>query len=79
MRINPHSSIYHICVAGHLDDHWQSWFENLTVTTLPSGETLISGLIIDQAAVHGILNRIRDLGLELIYLHRGSDQDADRV
>jgi hypothetical protein len=65
---NP--TTYHIRVAGHLDERWQRWFEDLTLTALPSGETLISGVIVDQAALHGYLNRIRDLGLDLIYLQR---------
>lgn len=71
-------SIYHIRVAGHLDDRWQGWFEGLSVTALSSGETLISGEIIDQSALHGYLNRIRDLGLELICLKKDSDQETHR-
>ncbi len=61
--------IYQIHIKGHLDEHWMRWFEGLEVTQHPDGETVISGAM-DQAALHGILNRIRDLGLELISVQR---------
>ena len=64
METNPIH--YQICIRGHLDERWMRWFEGLDVTPLPDGKTVISGAIIDQAALHGLLNRIRDLGLELI-------------
>jgi len=57
---------YQIRIKGHLDERWMRWFEGFEVTRHPTGETTISGPIIDQAALHGILNRIRDLGMELI-------------
>jgi len=60
---------YQIIIEGHLDERWLRWFEGLDVTPLPEGETLISGEM-DQAALHGILNRIRDLGMELISVQR---------
>jgi hypothetical protein len=56
---------YQIRILGQLDERWLRWFEGLLVTYQPQGETLISGTL-DQAALHGVLNRIRDLGLELI-------------
>ena len=49
-----------------LDDHWSAWFEGLTLTPLENGDTLIAGLIQDQAALYGILVKIRDLGLHLL-------------
>jgi hypothetical protein len=58
--------IYHIRIAGHLDERWQRWFDGMSITLLPAGETLISGPVVDQSALHGMLSRIRDLGLELI-------------
>jgi hypothetical protein len=61
---------YHIRIKGHLDERWMRWFEGLEVTQHPNGETLISGVVMDQAALHGILNRICDLGLELISVQR---------
>ncbi len=57
---------YQIIVKGHLDDLWLSTFTGLTLARLESGETLLSGSLPDQAALHGILERIRDLNLTLI-------------
>jgi hypothetical protein len=56
---------YEIRVRGLLDSHWSAWFEGLKLTSLGNGETLIAGSIPDQAALHGILAKIRDLGLQL--------------
>lgn len=60
---------YSLRIKGHLNERWMRWFEGLTVTQVPNGETVISGAM-DQAVLHGILNRIRDLGLELIAVQR---------
>ncbi len=57
---------YQIRVRGHLDDRWFRWFDGLTLDFTPDGETVISATGLDQAALHALLNRIRDLGLELI-------------
>ena len=57
---------YEIRVRGLLDSHWSAWFEGVTLTSLGNGETLIAGPIQDQAALHGILAKIRDLGLHLL-------------
>lgn len=55
-----------IKVKGHLDGRWSEWFEGLTLTHLEGKATLLSGLLSDQAALHGVLERIRDLNLTLI-------------
>ena len=60
------ATTYHIRLKGHLDGHWSAWFENLTITNQPNGETLLCGPLADQAALHGILIKIRDLGLPLL-------------
>ena len=65
--------VYQIRIEGHLDERWLRWFEGLDVTPLPEGETVISGKM-DQSALHGVLNRIRDLGLELISVQRYLDE-----
>ena len=56
---------YQIRVKGVLDGHWTAWFEGLTVTAV-SDQTIISGIVADQAALHSLLTKIRDLGLPLI-------------
>lgn len=61
---------YRIRVKGHLGPRWQAWFEDMTITTLPNGDSLLTGPVVDQAALHGILKRIRDLGLPLISIER---------
>ncbi len=59
---------YEIRVRGELDSRWSAWFEDVTVTPLGNGDTLIAGRIQDQAALHGILAKIRDLGLHLLLI-----------
>jgi hypothetical protein len=59
---------YVIRVKGHLDTFWQAWFENLLITHERDGTTLLSGSIKDQAALYGILCKMRDLGLTLLSL-----------
>ena len=60
------STYYVITVKGHLADHWSAWFEDLTITNTATGEALLSGPVVDQAALHGLLIKIRDLGLPLL-------------
>jgi hypothetical protein len=62
--------IYRIRIKGHLAAHWSDWFDGMTITRLDNGETLIEGPIVDQAALHGMLNHIRDLGLPLLTVDR---------
>jgi hypothetical protein len=64
------SEIYRIRLKGHLADHWTEWFDGLTITHLDNGETVLEGPVIDQAALHGMLNKIRDLGLPLLAVDR---------
>jgi len=61
---------YEITLEGHLDDHWSQWFEGMSVTAAPNGQTILKGVVADQAALHGTLARIRDLGLVLLSLRR---------
>ncbi len=60
------STNYHIRLKGHLDDHWSAWFDGLTITNEANGETVLRGPLVDQAALHGVLMRIRDLGIPLL-------------
>ena len=61
---------YKIRVKGHLDPRRSEWFEGLTITPLEGGETSLSGPVVDQAALHGLLAKIRDLNLTLISVTR---------
>lgn len=61
---------YEICIKGHLDRRWSHWFEGLTIAQKDNGETLLSGPVVDQAALHGLLIKIRDLGLPLVSVMR---------
>jgi hypothetical protein len=57
---------YSIRVRGHLDSAWSEWFDGMTVTNVDDGESMLSGYIRDQAALHGLIIKVRDLGLPLI-------------
>jgi hypothetical protein len=65
-------SEYHIKVRGHLDARWEDWFEGLTITLTDDGDTILSGVIVDQAAMHGVLKKISNLGLSLISVNQQS-------
>lgn len=58
--------VYQIRIKGHLGRQWMNWFEGLTITLEEDGNTLLAGLVIDQAALHGILKKVRDLGIPLL-------------
>jgi hypothetical protein len=59
-------TVYKICVIGQVDADWSEWFDGLTISNTGSGETMISGELVDQAALHGTLNKIRNLNVALI-------------
>jgi hypothetical protein len=58
--------IYQIRLVGHLDHEWTEWFGGLTITLEENGDTLLTGPVIDQAALHGLLKKVRDLGMALV-------------
>jgi hypothetical protein len=62
--------LYEIRLKGHLDDRWAEWFEGLTITLEDNGDTLLTGPVIDQAALYGLLKKVRDLGLPLLSVNR---------
>jgi hypothetical protein len=57
---------YQIRIKGHLVPQWTEWFEGLTITLEEDGDTLLTGPVIDQAALHGLLKKVRDLGMPLL-------------
>jgi hypothetical protein len=73
--IEDHSDAgrYEIRLAGHLDARWAAWFDGLALSQETDGLTVIRGRIADQAALHGVLQRIRDLGLSLVSVTRVED------
>ena len=70
LSAQPEPEIYEIRVRGHLDARWASQFEGLTITLEEDGDTLLAGPVIDQAALHGLLRKVRDLGLSLVSVNR---------
>jgi hypothetical protein len=66
----PEAGRYEIRLTGHLDARWNAWFDGLAVTYENDGTTVISGQVPDQAALHGLLQRVRDLGLPLVSVER---------
>ena len=69
--------IYQIRIKGHLGPQWAGWFEGLTVSLETDGETLLSGPVVDQAALYGLLRKLRDVGLPLISVTRANPAQAD--
>ncbi len=66
-RTHPNEPmVYQIRIKGHLDSQWTDWFEGMTITLEESGNTLLTGKVIDQAALHGLLKKVRDLGMPLV-------------
>jgi hypothetical protein len=69
---------YQIRIKGHLGRQWTDWFEGLAISLEESGDTLLTGTVVDQAALHGLLRKVRDLGTPLISVNRVSPGPAER-
>ena len=69
---------YEIHLKGHLDDRWAGWFSGLTITREASGNTRLTGPVADQAALHGLLRKVRDLGLHLISVIQIEPNQTDK-
>ncbi len=69
--------VYQIRIKGHLGRQWTNWFEGLTITALDNGETLLTGSVVDQAALHGLLKKVRDLAMPLLSVNRVQSGQAD--
>jgi hypothetical protein len=70
--------IYQIRIEGHLGCEWAGWFGDLTITLADNGETLLTGPVIDQAALYGLLKKVRDLGMPLLSVIRVEPKQSDR-
>jgi hypothetical protein len=69
--------IYQIRIKGHLDLQWTDWFEGLTIMLEENGDTLLTGPVVDQAALHGLLKQVRDLGMPLLSVNRVNPGQQD--
>ncbi|MBZ0283610.1 MAG: hypothetical protein K8L97_22935 [Anaerolineae bacterium] len=68
---------YEIRIMGHLDDRWADWFEGMTITLETNGETRLTGPVADQSALHGLLRKVRDLGVQLISVNLIEPRQTD--
>ncbi len=69
--------VYQIRIKGHLGHQWKDWFDGLTISLEDNGDTLLTGPVIDQAALHGLLKKVRDLGMPLISVNRDEFHDQE--
>ncbi len=69
--------LYEIRIKGHLDNRWADWFEGLAITLEDNGETLLTGPVVDQAALHGLLRKVRDLAMPLLSVTHVRPGQAD--
>ena len=79
-RPNPdlkQPTAYQIRIKGHLGVEWADWFEGMTITLEEDGDTLLTGALVDQAALHGVLKKVRDLGMPLVSVCPAKPGQAD--
>jgi hypothetical protein len=69
--------VYQIRIKGHLSKQWTDWFDGLTITLEEGGNTLLTGTAVDQAALHGILKKVRDLGMPLLSVNSAGTSPHD--
>ncbi len=72
-------TIYQIRIGGQLGEQWQTWFAQMILTQADNGDTLLTGPVVDQAALHGLLRKVRDLGLPLISVIQIQSGQADAL
>lgn len=78
IRSYVHRVQYEIRVEGHLTERWAAWFDGLAITSEGDGTTVIRGSVVDQAALHGLLQRLRDIGIPLISVAPVEEPDTER-
>ena len=71
-------TVYQIRIKGHLGRQWTDWFGGLSITLEENGDTLLTGPVVDQAALHGLLKKVRDLGMTLLSVNRVKPGPAER-
>jgi hypothetical protein len=71
-------SVYQIRIKGQLGPEWSDWFEGLTISLEEDGDTLLTGPVVDQAALHGLLKKVRDLGMPLVSVCPVKPRQADQ-
>ena len=78
-KIDPSQPmVYQIRIKGHLGSQWTDWFEGLTIRLEDDGDTLLTGPVVDQAALHGLLKKVRDLGMPLVSVSPVEPDQADQ-
>ena len=78
VKQTSNTQLYEIRLKGQLDARWMMWFDGLTITLEEDGSTLLTGPVVDQAALHGLLKRVRDLGIPLISVSPYEPSQADQ-
>ena len=71
--------VYQIRIKGHLGSEWADWFESLTITLEANGDTLLTGPVVDQPALYGLLRKVRDLGMPLVSVNRLKPGQTDAL
>lgn len=72
--MSNHAFVYRITIKGRLDPHWSDWFEGMCIETNGAGNTTLSGSVPDQAALHGVLIKVRNLGVDLLYVEQVEEE-----
>lgn len=75
-RRSDSPACYEVRLEGHLDEYWSTWFDGMAVTLADDGTTTLRGLVLDQAALHGLLAKVRDLGASLMSVEVVDDPGA---
>ncbi len=76
---HPDFPLYEIRIKGHLDAQWMTWFDGLTITLEENGDTLLSGPVADQAALHGLFKKVRDLGMPLVSVNQVHSKQGETI